>query len=438
MGVKSKPTLVLAMYVIVVIASLGVAKLHASLIGSYDLSSSSRLAWVLFFALLVSLSGYSCGLPDSSALKTPLRSAVIAAVIPPVVLAIIQTAAGRFFLPRFFLGLSIPIHVLVLSALGRVSQIAAKTTAARERVVLLCSHADGELIARDVATHSERSFLLVAVVDPSANVDELPLIDRCLNLDPTTIVFSSEVISEPEVTQTLSELHSKGVRIRDVPNFYDTYIGKIPLRELESTALLFDVGEVHHPAYFRISRMLDIGLGLVGLIALGAILPVVTIGNWWGNRGPLFYRQPRVGKGLQQFQILKFRSMIADDSTAHWTSADDPRVTRFGCLLRRSHMDELPQVINILRGDLSLVGPRPEQPHYVSELSQRIPFYASRHLVRPGLTGWAQVNYPYGADELDAYEKLQFDFWYLRHQRLSIDLKILARTTRHVFGFRGR
>lgn len=123
---------------------------------------------------------------------------------------------------------------------------------------------------------------------------------------------------------------------------------------------------------------------------------------------------------------------------ADWTSVDDPRITPFGKLLRRSHLDELPQVLNIVRGDLSVVGPRPEQPRYVRELSASLPFYGMRHLVRPGLTGWAQVKYGYAGDEDDALEKLQYEFFYLRHQNLRFDLRILGRTVRSVFGSEGR
>jgi lipopolysaccharide/colanic/teichoic acid biosynthesis glycosyltransferase len=120
-----------------------------------------------------------------------------------------------------------------------------------------------------------------------------------------------------------------------------------------------------------------------------------------------------------------------------WTTEDDPRITRFGGLMRRSHLDELPQVINILRGDLSIVGPRPEQPRYVAELTRKLPFYDVRHLVRPGLTGWAQVKYGYAGDERDALEKLQYEFWYLRHQALLLDLRIIGRTVRSVLGRSG-
>jgi lipopolysaccharide/colanic/teichoic acid biosynthesis glycosyltransferase len=204
---------------------------------------------------------------------------------------------------------------------------------------------------------------------------------------------------------------------------------------------MFDIGEVHRNRYLRVKRLLDVALALPGLLALAAVTPVVLVGNAFGNRGPLLYRQVRVGKQGDLFEILKFRSMAdapvpADGSG--WTLADDPRVTRFGRILRTTHLDELPQLINILRGELSVVGPRPEQPHYVDELVEKLPFYALRHLVRPGLTGWAQVKYHYASDEHDAMEKLQYEFFYLRHQSISLDLRIIGRTVRSVVGRGGR
>ncbi len=125
------------------------------------------------------------------------------------------------------------------------------------------------------------------------------------------------------------------------------------------------------------------------------------------------------------------------DLANEWTTEDDPRITRFGRVLRKTHLDELPQVVNILQGDLGVVGPRPEQPHYVAELEDKLPFYALRHLVRPGLTGWAQVKYGYAGNETDALEKLQYEFWYLRHQSLRTDARIIGRTIRSVFGGEG-
>ena len=159
--------------------------------------------------------------------------------------------------------------------------------------------------------------------------------------------------------------------------------------------------------------------------------------NAFTSKGPLFFRQERTGKGGESFTILKFRSMHAGGEST-WTSEGDPRITTAGQFLRRTHLDELPQLINILRGDLSLVGPRPEQTSYVEELRTKIPFYDVRHLVRPGLPGWAQVRYPYGADEQDALEKLQYDLYYLRRQSIATDVFIIVRTLRSVLRGSGR
>jgi lipopolysaccharide/colanic/teichoic acid biosynthesis glycosyltransferase len=171
---------------------------------------------------------------------------------------------------------------------------------------------------------------------------------------------------------------------------------------------------------------------------LAAAAPLVALANICGNRGPLLYRQPRVGKDGREFTILKFRTMKPGGAEPQWTATDDPRLTPVGRVMRRMHVDELPQVWNVVRRDLSIVGPRPEQPHYVAQLAERIPFYETRHLVRPGITGWAQVKYDYGSSELDALEKLQYEFYYLRHQSLALDLRIMGRTLRSIVGLQGR
>ena len=201
---------------------------------------------------------------------------------------------------------------------------------------------------------------------------------------------------------------------------------------------MFDVGEMHRARYGRMKRVLDVVVGAVGVAALAVVTPLVAVGNLLGNRGPLLYRQPRVGKNGRSFSILKFRTMTPGPPSGEWTAENDPRITPFGAWLRRSHLDELPQVVNILRGHLSLVGPRPEQPHYVEMLEAKLPFYRLRHLVRPGLTGWAQVKYPYGSSDADALEKLQYEFFYLRHQGLALDARIIGRTVRSVLGRGGR
>jgi lipopolysaccharide/colanic/teichoic acid biosynthesis glycosyltransferase len=145
-----------------------------------------------------------------------------------------------------------------------------------------------------------------------------------------------------------------------------------------------------------------------------------------------------VGRGGRQFTIYKFRTMREGPAATSWTQQEDPRITPFGGFLRTTHLDELPQLVNVLRGDLAIVGPRPEQPHYVEELSAKLPFYGTRHLVRPGLTGWAQVKYGYAGDESDSLEKLQYDIYYLRRQSLRLDVRIMIRTLRAVVRREGR
>jgi lipopolysaccharide/colanic/teichoic acid biosynthesis glycosyltransferase len=177
---------------------------------------------------------------------------------------------------------------------------------------------------------------------------------------------------------------------------------------------------------------------VVGLAVTLLIAPLVWAANKFGNPGPLFFRQVRVGKGGHPFTMLKFRTMPVGNPESEWTKVADPRLRPLGALMRRFHVDELPQSLNILRGELSLVGPRPEQPRYVAELAEKIPFYDVRHLVLPGVTGWAQVKFHYGASVEDALEKLQYEFFYLRHQGPVLDARIVARTVKAMVRAYGR
>ena len=188
--------------------------------------------------------------------------------------------------------------------------------------------------------------------------------------------------------------------MRSYAQFTDEWLGKVPLADLERASLLFDVGEVHRARYGRVKRLVDIAIGLArrGRSSRCSI-PIVFVGDLVANRGPLLFGQERVGKGGGTFRILKFRTMEPqlDHGRCHDTEVGDPRVTPFGRFLRKTHLDEVPQAWNVLRGDLSIVGPRPEQPHYVDQYVAALPFYELRHLVRPGITGWAQVKYHYGS-----------------------------------------
>jgi exopolysaccharide biosynthesis polyprenyl glycosylphosphotransferase len=184
-----------------------------------------------------------------------------------------------------------------------------------------------------------------------------------------------------------------------------------------------------------LKRLFDITASLILLVLASPILIVAALAVKLTSPGDIFYRQERVGQFGKAFNVVKFRSMVADaekDGKAQWAKSGDPRVTPVGRILRASRIDEIPQIYNVLTGDMSFVGPRPERPVFVEELAAEIPYYRERHIVKPGITGWAQLNYPYGASVMDARHKLEYDLYYIKNYSLFLDLLILIQTVRVV------
>jgi lipopolysaccharide/colanic/teichoic acid biosynthesis glycosyltransferase len=434
----ARPLLLLGTVLVV----LGLGKAHA-VAYAYDFSASFRMPWSLAFVVLLALSAYGVGLPD---LPQSRRGAALAAGASLAV-ATLGISAGQLFLgtavlPRFVVFGTAAILMPFFALCATLARDGHARDGQRDRIVAVAGLGDSVHLTAELAGRPERPGVVACVVSPSSAAIErpgtYPLIEAAEAADATAIVLDRVAQADQTIVAQAAELHERGIRVRTLSLFYEQWLGKLPISELERVSLLFDIGELHRAQYGRIKRMVDTALAAAGLVVLAAAIPVVWVGNRFGNRGPLFYRQPRVGKGGHQFEILKFRTMCPDDGGREWTSERDPRITPFGAWLRRTHLDELPQVLNILRGDLAVVGPRPEQPQYVEELTGKLPFYRLRHLVRPGLTGWAQVKYPYGSNELDALEKLQYEFFYLRHQSLRLDLRIIGRTLRTVIGRSGR
>jgi lipopolysaccharide/colanic/teichoic acid biosynthesis glycosyltransferase len=430
----------------IALAVLGLSKAHAAAHG-YDYTSSFRFAWSLAYVGLLWVAAYGAGLPD---LPSNRRSAALTAAASTgaaaLAMSVLQLLVGSALLPRFVVfgtpALLVPFAVLC-SSLAREGRA---RDSQRDRIVAVAGPEESANLTRELDAHPERPAVLVWVLAPHDAVSdgpaEHPLVDVVRATGASAVVLDRTALGDQSIVAQAATLHESGVRVRTLSLFYDEWLGKLPVSELERIALLFDIGELHRARYGRIKRILDTVAAAAGFAVLAVATPLVWLGNKAGNQGPLLYRQVRVGKGGRQFEILKFRTMVAapegDGRPPAWTSENDPRITPFGHWLRRTHLDELPQVVNILRGDLSMVGPRPEQPHYVEELEAKIPFYGLRHLVRPGLTGWAQVKYPYGASEGDAFEKLQYEFFYLRHQSLALDVRIAGRTLRSVLARSGR
>jgi lipopolysaccharide/colanic/teichoic acid biosynthesis glycosyltransferase len=359
--------------------------------------------------------------------------------------SIAQLFVGDSLLPRFVVLGSAVVLVPVYALCALVARDATARACERDRVVIVGEPDEVEAVAGDLDLSPERPAVVVGALAPAAartrgDVAVRPLLDAAHAGRATVVVLSRSAQADDDIVVQASRLHEEGVRIRTLSLFYEQWLGKLPISELERVSLLFDIGELHTARYARVKRLLDVVLGAVGLVVLVLVTPLVAMGDVLGNRGPLFYRQPRVGRGGHPFEMLKFRTMrrCSAGEAADWTAVDDVRITPFGRVLRRVHLDELPQVLNVLRGELSIVGPRPEQPQVVGELVDKIPFYRLRHLVRPGLTGWAQVKYQYAGTEAETLEKLQYEFFYLRRQSLSLDLRIVGRTIRCVVGRQGR
>ncbi len=241
-------------------------------------------------------------------------------------------------------------------------------------------------------------------------------------------------------TRALVRLKVQGVRVEDAPEALSALTGRISLRAVRPSSFVFSDG-FHRSTFTEVvKRILDLASGLLGLAISLPVMFLIGIVVKLESKGPVLYKQTRVGRMGKCFEVLKFRSMSADaekGTGARWAAHNDPRVTRVGGFLRKYRLDELPQFINVIRGEMSFVGPRPERPQFVDELRKCIPYYDERHSVRPGLTGWAQVQYRYGSSVEDASNKLEYDLFYLKNMSLTFDLAIIFQTVRIVLGGHG-
>jgi len=253
--------------------------------------------------------------------------------------------------------------------------------------------------------------------------------------------YSSENITS-EVYYTLIKLFEEGFPINEYTKVYEDLTKRIPVQFIgKDFYKYFPFSRSNqNKFYLFFHRLFDFIISLFGLLFGALFIPFILVGNAIANRGPLFYYQDRIGKNGKIFKIIKFRTMIknAEKSGAIWAQKGDIRVTPFGKFLRNSRLDEIPQFLNILRAEMSLIGPRPERPFFVKELSQMLPFYETRHIIKPGLTGWAQVRTRYAASIDDSLLKLQYDLYYIKHRGFFLDMNILIKTMSTILFYRGQ
>jgi lipopolysaccharide/colanic/teichoic acid biosynthesis glycosyltransferase len=240
----------------------------------------------------------------------------------------------------------------------------------------------------------------------------------------------------------LIHLLENGFIIREYTQVYENITQRIPVQYVARDFYrYFPFSRSNqNQLYLLIVRVLEIAISLIGLSIGFALLPIIFIGNLLGNRGRLFYTQERIGKNGVAFKILKLRTMVknAESNGAVFTTTNDSRITAFGKFLRKARIDEFPQFINILKGEMAVIGPRPERPVFVKEIAEVMPFYETRHVIKPGLTGWAQVNYSYGETIDDSLIKLQYDLYYIKHRSIFLDINIVLKTFSTVLFYRGQ
>lgn len=323
-----------------------------------------------------------------------------------------------------------------------------------ERLLIVGTNDAAVVLARELfERRQELGVELVGFVDPDparvgapvvnpgviGTIRDIPTIVRQKKVD-RVVVSLVDARGKLNMDQLLAMKLNHGVRFDHLASVYERYTGKIAVENLRPSWMIFSEGFRKTTRLERVKRASDVAFSLLGLVLAAPLMLLAAVAVRLTSPGPVLYTQQRVGKDGVTFTIYKFRSMYvgAEAATgAVWSVTDDPRVTPIGRFLRRTRVDELPQLCNVLRGDMGIVGPRPERPEFVADLSREILYYGQRHVVRPGVTGWAQVRHRYGSTTGDAREKLQYDLFYIKHMSLPFDLYIMLETVKTVLVRRG-
>jgi len=378
-------------------------------------------------------------------------------IVMAVLSATAATALVFYLVPHLILGRGV-LAIAALLAMGAsfaarsLFEHVVNTEVFKRRVLVFGAGTRAQSLA-DLRRRSDRRGHIIlgfmpapgeSVAIPPARLiaADMNLQEVCTRLNIDEVVVAMDDRRRDFPIAAMLDCRLAGIEITDLVTFLERETGRVRVDLMNPAWMIFGGGFDRAMLRRFSSRVLDLAASVVILtISLPAILiTALAIKLEDGWRADVFYRQPRVGYGGRVFDLLKFRSMRADaeqHGQAVWAQKNDPRVTRVGAVIRRLRIDELPQILNVLRAHMSLVGPRPERPHFVEELAQKIPYYVQRHSVKPGITGWAQLCYPYGSSEHDALQKLQYDLYYIKNNSLLFDLAIILQTAEVVFMGKG-
>ena len=373
-------------------------------------------------------------------------------------LAIVGLSVIFYIFPDLLLGRGIMAIALVMSfsfiLIIRILLFVTDPSVFKKRILVLGTGKRASTITELRRKSDQFGFTILGFVHLRGESDVIDK-EKILNLDMTLIDYVDrndvdEIVVAIEdrrkniPMRELLECKMHGVDVIDVVTFFERETGKIRLDQLHPSWLLFSDGFNQGGMREFTKRSFDLVISMCLLLATWPLMLLTVIAIWLESGCtfgvPVFFKQVRVGEGGRPFQVLKFRSMIVDaekSGKAQWATKNDSRITRVGKLIRKIRVDELPQIFNVLRGDMSFVGPRPERPEFVVILSEKIGYYAERHHVKPGITGWAQLLYPYGSSENDAMEKLQYDLYYVKNHSIFLDFLIMLQTAEVVLFGRG-
>jgi sugar transferase (PEP-CTERM system associated) len=427
-------------------------RLRAGQIGMALGSLVDRIGLHAGFAVVISLSMVAVGVYGAEALRSMRFAAarlLVAISLGVIALSFVDFlfAAQNFW--RSTLAYSMAFAIVLLTANRLVLGGFLGTSAFRRRVLVLGA-GDRAQRLRDLAERPESGFVIVGYVAMS---DGAPVVEEAIsrgaihnltrfvdNLGVTEVVLALEERRTALPLKDLLRVKTTGVDVREISSFLERETGRVDLDSLNPSWLIFSDGFSSGRMISSVAkRLFDIVASAVALCVTAPIILLFALLVKIDSRGPAFYRQQRVGLFGENFDVIKLRSMRTDAEVAgaQWASKDDPRVTRVGRFIRKVRIDELPQAWTVLKGEMSFVGPRPERPQFVAELEDALRYYAERHMVKPGITGWAQINYPYGASIEDSRHKLEYDLYYAKNYTPFLDLLIILQTLRVVLWSEG-
>jgi len=353
---------------------------------------------------------------------------------------------GLFFFPigRGILFIANIIIFILVLGWRLLSHQLSKYIITPKRVIIVGKGKAVHEISQAIKLVSE-DLLVIGTVQEKEGIKVLGSIDRLQDIiqeyDIDQIVLAGIEEKDCNIAHIILDARLKGIDVIDMPDLYQTLLKKIPINYVQEKWFINAKGfeRINNILILKVKRLIDVMSSFFILLISLPLWPFIALMIKMNSPGPIFYKQRRLGKNESTFLLYKFRSMIheAEKNGAVWAEQDDDRVTGAGKILRKLHVDELPQLLNVIKGEMSLVGPRPERPEFVEDLKKEIPFYSLRHFMMPGLTGWAQICYPYASSLKDAKEKLEYDLYYISHMNLLLDMRILLKTVQIViFGRR--